>query len=86
MRTTIDMSPALMRAAKARAAEHGESLKDLINRAVAREVGLPSALTRKTGRVTLPLIARGATPTIPVTREDIEGAFSAEDVTRYTAQ
>jgi hypothetical protein len=86
MRTTIDMPPTLMRAAKARAAEHGESLKDLVNRAVAHEVGLPAMSRGKTGRVTLPLIARGATPTVPVTNEDIEDAFDAEDVERYTAQ
>jgi len=60
MRTTIDMPPTLMRAAKARAAERGESLKDLVNRAVAHEVGLPATLRGKTGRVTLPLIARDA--------------------------
>jgi hypothetical protein len=83
MRTTIDMPPTLMRAAKARAAEHGESLKDLVNRAVAHEVGLPSASKGKTGRVTLPLIARDATPTVLVSNEDIEDAFGAEDVERY---
>jgi hypothetical protein len=83
MRTTIDLPPALMRAAKARAAEHGESLKDLVNRAVAHEVGLPSAPTGKTGRVTLPLIARGATPTVLVSNDDIADAFGAEDVERY---
>ena len=86
MRTTIDMPPTLMRAAKARAAEHGESLKDLVNRAVAHEVGLPFAPKGKTGRVTLPLIARDATPTVLVTNEDIEDAFGAEDVERYAAQ
>jgi hypothetical protein len=75
-----------MRVAKARAAEHGESLKDLVNRAVAREVGLPSAPKGKTGRVTLPLIARDVTPTVLVTNEDIEAAFSAEDVERYTGR
>jgi hypothetical protein len=85
MRTTIDMPPALMRAAKARAAEHGESLKDLVNRAVAHEIGLPSAPNGKTGRVTLPLIARDAKPTVLVTNEDIADAFGAEDVERYTA-
>jgi predicted HicB family RNase H-like nuclease len=53
MRTTIDLPPTLMRAAKARAAEHGESLKDLVNRAVAHEVGLPSTPKGKAGRVTL---------------------------------
>ena len=86
MRTTIDMPPTLMRAAKARAAEQGESLKDLVNRAVAHEVGLPAAPRGKTGRVTLPLIAREATPTVLVTNDDIADAFDAEDLERFTAQ
>jgi hypothetical protein len=86
MRTTIDMPPTLMRAAKARAAEEGESLKDLVNRAVAREVGLPATAKGKTGHVTLPLIARGATPTIPVTNNDIADAFDAEDVERFASR
>ena len=84
MRTTIDMPPTLMRAAKARAAEQGESLKDLVNRAVAHEVGIPATPKGKAGRVTLPLIARDATPTILVTNEDIADAFDAEDVERFT--
>ena len=86
MRTTIDMPTTLMRAAKARAAEHGESLKDLVNRAVAHEVGLPVTPGGKTGRVTLPLIAGVATPTVLVTNEDIADAFDAEDVERYDAE
>ncbi len=83
MRTTIDMPPTLMRAAKARAAEQGESLKDLVNRAIAREVGVPATPRGKAGHVTLPLIARDATPTVLVTNEDIEDAFDAEDVERF---
>ena len=86
MRTTIDMPPTLMRAAKARAAEEGESLKDLVNRAVAREVGLPLTPKGKTGRVMLPLIARDATPTVLVTKYDIADAFDAEDVERFASQ
>ena len=86
MRTTIDLPPSLMRAAKARAAEHGESLKDLVNRAVAHEIGVPATPKGKSGRVTLPLIARDATPTVVVTNKDIEDAFDAEDVDRYAAQ
>ena len=86
MRTTIDMPPTLMRAAKARAAEVGESLKDLVNRAVAREVGLPATPKGKAGRVTLPLIARDARPTVLVTNEDIEDAADAEDVERFSTQ
>ena len=80
------MPTSLMRAAKARAAEHGESLKDLVNRAVAHEVGLPATPGGKTGRVVLPLIARDATPTVLVTNDDIADAFDAEDVERHTAQ
>lgn len=83
MRTTIDMPPALMRAAKARAAERGESLKDLVNRAVAHELGLSSTAKGKAGRVTLPLIGRGAAPEILVTSEDIAAALEAEDLERY---
>jgi hypothetical protein len=85
MRTTIDMPDALMRAAKARAAEHGESLKDLVNRALARELGLPSGATRKTGRVALPLIARDAAPAALVTNDDIAAALEAEDIERYSS-
>jgi hypothetical protein len=83
MRTTIDLPPALMRAAKARAAEEGETLKDLVNRAVAREVGIPATPREKAGRVTLPLIARDARPTVLVTNDDIADAFAAEEVERF---
>ncbi len=86
MRTTIEMPPTLMRAAKARAAEEGESLKDLVNRAVAREVGLPAKPKGKTGRVTLPLIAPDATPNVLVTNDDIADAFDAEDVQRFASK
>jgi len=83
MRSTIDIPESLMRAAIARAAENGESLKDLVKRAIARELGMPSTQREKTGRVTLPLIARGAEPTVLVTNEDIEAAFDAEDQARF---
>jgi len=85
MRTTIDMPNSLMRAAKARAAEHGESLKDLVNRAVAHEIDLPNGPRAKAGRVSLPLIGRDAEPTVLVTNDDIEAAFDAEDIERHTS-
>jgi plasmid stability protein len=85
MRTTIDLPDPLMRAAKARAAEHGESLKDLVNRALARELELASVPKRKAGRVALPLIARGAAPAVSVTSDDIADALEAEDIERYSA-
>jgi len=86
MRTTIDMPSPLMRAAKARAAQEGESLKDLVNRAVAHEIGLPATAKGKTGRVTLPLIAPDTTPTVLVTDDDIADAFDAEDVERFASR
>ena len=86
MRTTVELPPTLMRAAKARAAEEGETLKDLVNRAVAREVGLPATPREKAGRVTLPLIARDARPTVLVTNDDIADAFGAEEVERFGPQ
>jgi hypothetical protein len=84
MRTTIDMPTSLMRAAKARAAERGESLKELVNRAIAHELGLPAAPQEKMGRVTLPLIGHRTAPTVLVTNDDIEAALEAEDIERYT--
>jgi hypothetical protein len=86
MRTTIDVPPTLMRAAKMRAAERGESLKDLVSRAIAHEVGLPATPKEKSGRVTLPLIARDAAPAVLVTNEDIADTFDAEDIERHAGQ
>jgi hypothetical protein len=85
MRTTVDVPDALMRAAKARAADSGESLKDLVNRALAHELGLPSVPKRKTGRVALPLLARDAAPAVLVTNDDIATALEAEDIERYSS-
>jgi hypothetical protein len=36
--------------------------------------------------VTLPLIARDATPTVLVTNDDIADAFDAEDVERFASR
>jgi hypothetical protein len=85
MRTTIDLPDPLMRAAKARAAERGESLKDLVNRALAHELGLPSAPKLKAGRVTLPLLARDASPAVLITNDDIAAAVEVEDIERYSS-
>jgi hypothetical protein len=82
MRTTIDLPPDLMHAAKVRAAQRGESLKDLFTRAIEHEVGGPQK-GRSAGKVTFPLIGRDSEPRVEVTNADIEAAFDAEDVERY---
>jgi hypothetical protein len=79
------MLSTLMRAAKARAAEAGESLKDHLNRAVAREVGLPALPRGKAGRVALPLIARDAKSAVLVTNDDIADTFAADDAERFAS-
>lgn len=82
MRTTIDLPPDLMQAAKVKAAQRGESLKDLFTRAVAHEVGIQSR-TRTGGRLVLPLIGHDEEPKVDLTNADIEASFAAEDIERY---
>jgi hypothetical protein len=59
MRTTVDLPDELFRAAKARAAQEGESLKELFSLAVAHELGR-SSNGRAAERVRLHLV--GADP------------------------
>lgn len=82
MRTTIDLPSDLMHAAKVRAAQHGESLKDLFTRAIAQEVGNPGR-ARPAGRLTLPLIGKDGEPRMDITNADIADALEADDIERY---
>jgi hypothetical protein len=84
MRTTVDLPEELMRAAKAEAAQRGESLKDLFARAVAHELRI-DAVQPSRKRVTLPLI-RGTGPRVTLTNADIEAVLAAEDAERYTSR
>lgn len=86
MRIAIDMPASLMRAAKIRAAQRGESLRDLVSRAVAQEVGFPNPPREKAGRVVLPLIGHNAEPAVIATNDDIEATFEKDDVERKTGQ
>jgi hypothetical protein len=57
MRTTVDLPDDLFRRTKALAALRGDSLKDLVVRAIETEIGARSpAETGPTGRARLPLI------------------------------
>jgi hypothetical protein len=81
MRTTVELPPELMKAAKVRAAAQGESLKTLLTRAVASELGR-SSNPRDTGsHVHLPLFGNPKLKPVDVNSEDIARAFALDDVT-----
>jgi hypothetical protein len=71
MRTTIDLPDALFRKTKATAAMRGSSMKDLIVRAVEREVGqaTPRAKAKQT---TLPVIRRWTGRKLDLTHFDFD--------------
>jgi len=79
MRTTVEFPPELMRAAKARSAESGESLKALLTRAVVAELGAPAIRRGKAARVSLPLFGHDAGAPVRVTSADIEQALADSD-------
>jgi hypothetical protein len=81
MRTTVEFPSELFRKAKARAASRGESLKTLITRAVASEIGEghPAA---PGGRVTLPLFGSSKGRRVDVRAEDLARALADDDVIR----
>jgi len=84
MRTTIDLPPELMQAAKMTAVERGMSLKDLFTKALAHEIGA-GVQGRKRGRISFPLVGTpDAEPKVDVTNADIEAAFEAADIEKYT--
>jgi hypothetical protein len=81
MRTTVEIPPALMRAAKARAAERGESLESLLTRAVAAELGVASGRRAPAARVKLPLFGSAGLP-VHLLNADLERALAGSELTR----
>lgn len=72
MRTTIDMPDALYRKTKAVAALRGASMKDVIIRAVEREVATKPALKAGKRRLQLPLIKSTSGRKIDLTNFDFD--------------
>ncbi len=79
MRTTVELPPDLMRAAKARSAESGESLKSLLTRAVAAELELPAMRRAEKARVRLPLFGSPTGTPVRLTNADLERALAGAD-------
>lgn len=78
MRTTVDLPPELLRAAKAEAAARGETLKDFLQRAVTHELGNVAAVSRR-AHVQLPLVGSARPGASDITNSEIEAIFAAED-------
>lgn len=91
MRTTVELPPGLMRAAKARAAEQGLSLKEFFSRAVAAELGRLALYVREgaaawpaTGqRVRLPIIASKRPGKVRLTNSDLADIEAADDLEKH---
>jgi hypothetical protein len=81
MRTTVDLPGDLFRRAKTRAAARGESLKTLLTRAVANEVGQDRDRTPQR-RMTLPIFGNPNSQPVPVRALDLEQALADEDAVR----
>lgn len=79
MRTTVELPPALLRAAKARSAERGETLKALLTRAVAAELGGHTAGPGARTRVTLPLFGDSRGARVNPSNADLERALTDAD-------
>ena len=82
MRTTVELPAEILRAAKARSAERGESLKALLTRAVQAELGAPAGRTSRGERVVLPLFGDASEPAVRVTNADLARALADEEATR----
>lgn len=78
MRTTVELPPELMRAAKARSAESGESLKSLLTRAVTAELQVAGFRGRKR-RVQLPLFGGTGGPKVKLSNQDLERVLAETD-------
>jgi hypothetical protein len=79
MRTTVDLPSRVFRAAKARAAERGESLKALLIRAVEREL----RQSEQSRSAEWPLIRSAEKDQRHLTSEDLEDMSSNDDVERH---
>ena len=78
MRTTVELPPALLRKAKMRAAARGESLKTLLTRAVAAELGQGNETTMRR-RVEFPLFGDPTGPPVDLSGLDLAGALADDD-------
>jgi hypothetical protein len=82
MRTTVELPPGLLRQAKALAAQRGETLKALLTRAVAAELGQAHDRRDVRARVDLPLLGTPGAPPVHLRAADLERALADIDALR----
>ena len=82
MRTTVVLPVDLLRAAKARSAESGETLKALLTRAVAAELETAAVRRGSTAHVTLPLFGDSSAAPVRVSNAGLEQALADDDAAR----
>lgn len=85
MRTTVEFPPDLLRQAKIQAAARGESLKSLLTRAVAAELGRVAGMAPRR-RLALPLIGDPKAPPVRVTGADLAKALADQEAARAVLQ
>ena len=85
MRTTVELPPELMRAAKARSAERGESFKTLLRRALEAELAMPRMNRKPAGRVQVPLIPASKGPKVRISNQLLEDVIAADDAAAFHA-
>lgn len=78
MRTTIELPQALLRTAKMRAATRGETLKALLTRAVAAELGHGHEMPPRR-RVEFPLFGDPTGPPVDLSGMDLATALAGDD-------
>lgn len=82
MRTTVELPPELMRAAKALAAKQGESLKHWFARAVAGALGKADGLSQARD-TSWPVFGKPGGKKVRVTNRLLADVEAAEDVDTY---
>lgn len=84
MRTTVDLPDDLMRKAKSRSAQRGETLKQMFVRLVEKEVGADSSPAPRR-RVSLPLVPAKDEAAIELSNQQIAELLDQDDAEHLTA-
>jgi hypothetical protein len=77
MRTTLELPDDLLRRAKIAAIERGTTLRELIGKALAQELGVKDSAKPK--RATFPIFASKTPGTLDLTAADLAGMDAEED-------